>query len=171
MREATTARQEKKVFDTSTQFEPRQIRIWVHNPGILSSLEHSKNIIVFYFTPMFLFQCCLPTAADPGSPETSDTSKGELGLKPTDAPTPNLQFDLIRAHSRIAEPRILKSNDTGVTATASSPSRSLLEASARRLVSGGSPVSPGEDLDVDDRGLPNKFLNSYLNAIKSGNST
>ncbi|KDD75627.1 hypothetical protein H632_c584p0, partial [Helicosporidium sp. ATCC 50920] len=111
---------------------------------------------------MFLFRCCRP--AKPSTPVDEDKLAEDPSPRPVLAA--NKSFETIRANTR-SDSRILQTIDS-TAGRNNAPSRSLLEASARRLVTQETTDAP--ELDKDDHGIPNKFMTAYFNALKSGNS-
>lgn len=135
---------------------------------ILSSLSgraHSRNVYgasLGVLGRMFLFRCCRP--AKPSTPVDEDKLAEDPSPRPVLAA--NKSFETIRANTR-SDSRILQTIDS-TAGRNNAPSRSLLEASARRLVTQETTDAP--ELDKDDHGIPNKFMTAYFNALKSGNS-
>lgn len=159
----TLGRQESCKFDGPSQQASRRrtpgnkLGHWLHSTcnahvGVLTRAESS----------MFLFSCCRP-AMPSGRVEAAEVDTKDKDMQR--APSTTQKFDLIRAHSRV-ESRILHTVDSNV-GRSTAPSRSLLEASARRLATQDG--ADGAGLDTDDHGIPQKFMTAYFSAIKEAN--
>ena len=114
---------------------------------------------------MFVFNCCKPIIA----PER----RKELGLAESNvscSTAPSIDTEMMRSksESRILRTAAVSSNDR--RSSAHSNARSLFEASAYRVAAHSS-SSIGEDItpDEDHGGLPDKFLEEYIAALRDSN--
>jgi hypothetical protein len=114
---------------------------------------------------MSLFNCCKPVI----TPEKrKEVSLAERDVCCSTAPSIDAEMMRSKSESRILKASTLSSSDR--RSSASSNARSLFEASAYRVASHSS-SSIGEDIvpDEDHAGIPDKFLQEYIAALRDSN--
>ncbi|KAG7673575.1 hypothetical protein Ndes2526B_g02975 [Nannochloris sp. 'desiccata'] len=114
---------------------------------------------------MSLFNCCKPII----TPERrKEVALAERDVCCSTAPPIDAEMMRSKSESRILKAATVSSSDR--RSSASSNARSLFEASAYR-VAAHSTSSNGEDMvpDEDNAGIPDKFLEEYIAALRDSN--
>jgi len=116
---------------------------------------------------MFVFNCCKPISGPVRTaPEENGTSEGKVTTM-----IPAIDTEMIRSKS---EQRILQKTRLSTSSDGKGQggvARSLFEASAYRVASHeySDKIKRGQP-DVDHKGIPDKFLELYLAALKDSNT-
>jgi hypothetical protein len=84
---------------------------------------------------------------------------------------PSLPLELIRCKSelRILQPVLSSKSQDGGGSPLSCSARSLFEASALRVQRNQQGAGGGMQVDIEDHGIPKRFLEAYIAAITNGN--
>lgn len=113
-----------------------------------------------------MFNCCKPLLAP------SEKQREVALASPEASPfAPSFDAEMMRSKSetRILQPGSSAAGGDRRSSTGAS-ARSLFEASAYRVASHTTDGGPAGTPDVDDGGLPQRFLDAYVAALRDGNS-